>query len=103
MSSWVAASVGCSRQETSPGGAPARSAAAAMTSVARRQHSTARGWGDITTAFPDFTAARALNSTVDVGLVRGMSPAITPMGSPTAVIRLMGSAHSTPTARWRSM
>ena len=103
MSSLVAAMVGCSRQLTSPAGAPAFWAASAMISAARTQQRTARGWGDMTTALPDLTAARALNSTVEVGLVRGMIPAMTPIGVPTAVIRFSLSTHRTPTARCPSM
>ena len=62
-------------------------------------HRAARGCGACTIALPDFTAAMLLNSAVDVGLVTGMTPAITPIGAPTAVTRACSSTHSTPTAR----
>ena len=64
---------------------------------------TALGWGENTTPLPDLTAASALKSTVEVGLVRGISAAITPTGQPTAVILLCSSTQSTPTALCRSM
>jgi hypothetical protein len=103
ISSWVAASVGASKQDTSPSGAPAATAASAMTSAARAVQRAARGCGACTTALPDFTAARLLNSVVDVGLVTGMMPAMTPIGAPTAVTRDASSTQSTPTARRSSI
>jgi hypothetical protein len=103
ISSRVAASVGASRQETRPSGAPAATAASAITSAARREHLAARGCGACTMALPALTAARLLNSTVEVGLVTGMIPAITPIGLPTAVTRFASSTHSTPTARRSSI
>ncbi len=75
----------CSRHEISPSGAPARTAASAITSAARRQQRGGRGMRAHDEALPDLTAARHLNSTVEVGLVTGMIPAITPIGAPTAV------------------
>jgi hypothetical protein len=74
-----------------------------MISAARRVQRAARGWGACTTALPDFTAARLLNRVVDVGLVTGMIPAITPIGAPTAVTLARSSVHSTPTARRSSI
>ena len=74
-----------------------------MISAVRRVHVAARGCGACTTALPAFTAARLLNSVVDVGLVTGMMPAITPMGEPTAVTRARSSTQSTPTARRSSI
>ena len=80
----------------SPRGAPAFSAARAMISAVRAQQRAARGCGAHTIAFPLFTAARHLKSTVDVGFVTGMIPAITPIGAPTAAMRFGSSTHSTP-------
>ena len=50
-------------------------------------------------ALPDFTAAMHLKSTVEVGFVTGMMPAMTPIGEPTAVMRLRSSTQSTPIVR----
>ncbi len=88
-----------SRHCTRFSGAPAFTAAAAMTSDVRRQHFTARGCGACTIALPALTAARLLKITVDVGFVTGMIAAITPMGLPIAVIRPGPSTQSTPLVR----
>ena len=82
-----------------PFGAPALTAASAITSAARALHRAARGWGAQTIALPDLTAARHLKSTVEVGLVTGMIAAMTPIGEPIAVIRLASSTHNTPIVR----
>ena len=70
-----------------------------MTSTVRAQHLAARGCGAQTMALPDFTAARHLKMVVEVGLVTGMIPAITPIGTPIAVTRVISSTHSTPSVR----
>src|SRR5882724_6665659 len=95
--------VGVARHEISPFGAPALTAASAMISAARMLHRAARGCGAQTTALPDFTAARHLNSTVEVGFVTGIMAAMTPIGEPIAVIRLTSSTHRTPTVRMGRM
>ena len=74
-------------------------AASDITSAVRTQQRAALGWGAQTMALPDFTAAMHLKRTVEVGLVTGMTPAITPIGEPTAVMRLASSTHSTPIVR----
>ena len=99
ISSVVPSSVTSSRHCTSAGGAPACSAARASTSIVATAHRTPRGCGAQTTAFPDFTADRALKMTVEVGLVTGTSAATTPIGSPMAATREASSRHSTPRVR----
>src|SRR5262249_17736986 len=93
---WI---VGSERHEMRPLGAPALTAASAMISAVRKHHRTARGWGAHTIALPDLTAARHLNRTVDVGFVTGIMAAMTPIGEPTAVMRLASSTHNTPMVR----
>ena len=68
MSSEVPWIVTSSRHCTSPGGAPACSAARARTSVVAAAQRRPRGCGAHTMAFPDLSAERVLNITVEVGV-----------------------------------
>ena len=69
-----------------PSGAPAATAASSTTFAAAMVHFLARGWGLMTMPFRVFSARRVLKIAVDVGLVVGMTAAMTPTGS---AIRLM--------------
>ena len=62
---------------------PAASAASRRISTARSQHRTAYGEGRNSTALRVLAATIALNNTVEVGLVTGVSASTTPMGSAT--------------------
>ena len=66
---------------TSPAGAPASRAASRTTRKVSRMQFFAPGWGLMTMAFPAFREMRDLYITVEVGLVEGISAAITPTGT----------------------
>ena len=84
-------------QPISPLGAPAASAAAAMTRAASRVQRAAAGWGEITMASRAFTAIMTLKKAVEVGLVLGTRAATTPMGRATLNRRRASSRSMTPT------
>ena len=64
-----------------PSGAPALTAASRITFAAAAVDCLARGWGLMMIAFLVLRASRHLNMAVEVGLVVGMTAAITPTGS----------------------
>ena len=64
-----------------PSGAPAATAASSTTLAAAMVHFLARGWGLMMMPLRVFRAIRVLKMAVEVGLVVGMTAAITPMGS----------------------
>ena len=65
-------------------GAPAFTAASYTRRAASAEHFCADGWKPKMMGLRVFTAIRLLNSVVEVGLVVGVTPAITPTGSATS-------------------
>ena len=84
-------------QETRFSLPPASAMACRMTLTVSRMQRRAVGWGENTMALPALMAISALYRVVDVGLVEGIRPAMTPMG--TAMVRTFftSSRSSSPT------
>ena len=80
---FVKSNDGTSIQEIISSGAPASTAASNTTFAASIVLFLALGCGLIIIPFLVFSAAKVLNITVDVGLVVGITAAITPTGSNT--------------------
>ena len=80
---WETSSVGSGMTCSVPGGIPARSPASWRISTARIAEPAARADGRKMTALRVLAATIALNSTVEVGLVIGVSASTTPTGSAT--------------------
>ena len=74
---------GSSIHAISPSGAPALTAASRTTFAASIVHFLALGCGENTRALRVFNAINDLKIAVEVGLVVGITPAITPIGSAT--------------------
>ena len=72
---------GMSIQEMISSGAPAATAASRTTLAASIVLFLARGWGLMIMPFRVLSAKRVLKMAVEVGLVVGITAAITPMGS----------------------
>ena len=81
---WVASMEGCSIHWMQFSGAPAFTAASYTTRAASTEHFCAEGWNAKTMGLRVFTAIRLLNMVVEVGLVVGVTPQITPTGSATS-------------------
>ena len=81
MTRLVISSEGTSIQPMMPSGAPAATAASSTTLAAAMVHFLARGWGLMMMPLRVFRATRVLKMAVEVGLVVGITAAITPMGS----------------------
>ena len=77
----VSSRLGMSIQPNRPSGAPAFTAAFSTTLAASMVHFLARGWGLMMMPLRVFRAIRVLKMAVEVGLVVGMTAAMTPMGS----------------------
>ena len=77
-------------------GAPASTAACAMSSAARAVHFTADGCGEKTMALRALTAMIDLKIAVEVGLVDGTMPMSRPTGSATSMVPRAGSSWITP-------
>ena len=82
-----------------PSGAPCFTAASYMILTASEQQRQAFGCGLKITAFRVLIAMMHLNSTVEVGLVIGVSDRMTPMGSATSTRPRSGNSRMTPTVR----
>src|SRR5579862_3536525 len=95
----LSARVGDSTQVNTPSGAPCFTAVSYMIRMASEQHRHAFGWGLKTTAFLVLMATMHLNSTVDVGLVIGVSENSTPIGSAISIRFRSGYSRITPTVR----
>ena len=76
---------------TIPSGAPARSAASAMSRAASLETWRAAGWGLMTMALRVMSASSTLNETVHTGFVDGTRAKITPAGLGTSTILRAGS------------
>ena len=83
MTRLVSSREGASIQPKRPSGAPAFTAASSTTLAAAMVHFLARGWGLMIMPLRVFRAKRVLKMAVEVGLVVGITAAITPMGSAT--------------------
>ena len=81
MSRLVISSEGISIQSMIPAGAPAATAASSTRRAAAMVDFLARGWGEMMMALRVLSASRHLKMAVEVGLVVGMTAAITPSGS----------------------
>ena len=81
MTSLVRSRLGTSIHPMMPSGAPAFTAASSTTFAAAMVHFFARGWGEMMMAFLVFNAIRHLKIAVEVGLVVGITAAISPKGS----------------------
>ena len=88
--------LGCSIQPIMSFGAPALTASSSIMRAVSTVHFLARGCGEKIMPLRVFRASRVLKMVVDVGLVVGIMPAITPMGSPTFIMPFSGSSSSTP-------
>ena len=95
----VAASDGVSTHWMQCSGAPAATAASRTMRAAATEHCCALGWNAKMIGLRVFREMRALKIAVDVGLVTGVMPAITPTGSAISVMPLMSSTLMTPTVR----
>ena len=73
-------------------GAPALIAASSIIFAVSTQHFWAFGWNPKIIGFLVFKAINDLKITVEVGFVTGVTPQITPNGSATSVIPLIGSS-----------
>ncbi len=91
----VSSREGASIQPNRPSGAPAFMAASSTTFAAAMVHFLARGWGLMMMPLRVFRASKVLNMAVEVGLVVGMTAAITPMGS--AILRMPKALSSSMT------
>ena len=101
MSSWCinaaeSSTEGSSIQAIRPSGAPALTAASKTILAASIVHFLALGCGENTRAFLVFKAINDLKIAVEVGLVVGITAAITPIGSATFLIPLALSSKITP-------
>ncbi len=81
MTRFVISRLGVSIHSMMPSGAPALTAASRITFAAAAVDCLARGWGLMMIAFLVLRASRHLKMAVEVGLVVGMTAAITPTGS----------------------
>ena len=81
MSIFVMSSDGTSIQLIMSAGAPAFTAASSTILAASAVDFFARGWGEMIIALRVLSATRHLNIAVDVGLVVGMTAAMSPIGS----------------------
>ena len=99
ISSLVAPIEGCSIHWMQCSGAPAATAASRTTRAACAEHCCAAGWKPNTIGFRVFRASRLLKIVVEVGLVTGVTPAMTPTGSAISVIPVSSSWEITPTVR----
>ena len=95
MTRFVSSNEGASIQPNRPSGAPALTAASSTTLAAAIVHFLARGWGLIMMPLRVFSARRVLKIAVEVGLVVGITAAITPMGS--AILRIPKALSSSMT------
>ena len=93
---WLSGTVGFSSHWMRPGGAPAASAASRTMRAASAVHFTARGCGDSTSALRVLSAMSDLKMAVADGLVVGITPAMTPIGSATFVMPPISSSSTTP-------
>ncbi len=89
--------VGRCSAETRSAGPPALWIARRMTSTVSQMQRAARGWGLKTTALRPLTEIMALNMTVEVGLVVGITPATTPTGVATSHRPVRSSCLRKPT------
>ena len=87
--------VGSSIHPIIPSGAPAATAASSTIFAASRVHRLARGCGLNTIPFRVFRTISALKIVVDVGLVTGTIPQITPIGSASVIVPAASSVSST--------
>ena len=88
-----------SRQVNTPSGAPCFTAASYMTRTASEQQRQAFGCGLKITALRVLIAMMHLKSTVEVGLVIGVSEKMTPIGSATSTRLRSGNSRMMPTVR----
>src|SRR5579859_4185710 len=95
----LSASVGASTQVKTPSGAPCFTAVSYMIRRASEQHRQALGCGLNNTAFLVLMATMHLKSTVEVGLVIGVSENSTPIGSAISIRFRSGYSRITPTVR----
>src|SRR5262249_2236495 len=93
----VPSTVATDMQAMMPFGAPADSAAFAITLVDSRIHCAAEGCGLSTTQFRDLIEIRHLKTAVEVGFVEGMIAATTPRGKAISIID--SDSRITPTVR----
>jgi hypothetical protein len=84
-------------QEMASAGSPALTAASLTTLTVSLIQRTADGCGESIIAFLDLMAMRHLKIAVEVGLVDGMIPAITPRGLAISIMSLV--SETTPTVR----
>ncbi len=82
----VISRLGTSIQPMISSGAPAATAASNTIFAAAMVHPFARGWGLMMIPLRVFSASKHLKIAVEVGLVVGITAAITPMGSATFLI-----------------
>ena len=87
---------GTSIQSMMPSGAPAATAASRTNFAAAMVLFFARGWGLMMIAFRVLRASKHLKIAVEVGLVVGITAAITPMGSAIFLIPKALSSSITP-------
>ncbi len=92
----VSSNEGTSIQAIIPSGAPAATAASKTVFEAAIVQFLALGWGLIIIPFLLFRQSSVLNIAVDVGLVVGITAAITPIGSAIFVIPKTLSSSITP-------
>ncbi len=88
-----------STQQIIPSGAPAARAAASMMRAASFEHCIADGCGQKMIVLRVFAIIRHLKSTVEVGLVIGVTPRMTPIGSAISLRLRSGYSRMTPTVR----
>ena len=96
---WDTSSVGSGTTCSAFGGRPAASPASWSSCTVRSAQRAARAEGLNTIALRVFAATIDLNSTVEVGLVIGVSASTTPIGSATSWMPRSGSSAITPTER----
>ena len=84
-------------------GAPAAMAASRTTRAASAEDRCAAGWKAKMIGLRVFSAIRLLKIAVEVGLVTGVIPQITPTGSAISTIPFSSSRLITPTVRRPSM
>ena len=92
----VISSEGLSIQAIISSGAPAATAASSTVLAASAVEFFARGWGLIIIPLRVLSASNVLKIAVDVGLVVGITAAITPIGSAIRVIPYSLSSSITP-------
>ena len=97
ISAVVAAIDGCSTHWMQSLGAPAATAASRTTRAAATDELCALGWNAKMIGLRVLSAMSALKIVVDVGLVTGVTPQITPTGSAISVMPVSSSCEMTPT------